>query len=297
MVAGFQAVYVQRNYRDRLNSAVDGNQSNDENFKGFNPKFGVLYNWNDRCKVYVNLSGSFQPPSFDQSLETAPDGNQLFNRLHAQTAVTIEIGITGEAGPFQWDLTLYHSSVRNELPDLTNGQGIPIGTVNAGKTFHQGIELGLQTQIGRSMLARGAGEEDGDRLVLKQTYTLSDFHFRDDPVYGDNRVAGTPVHFYKAELLYQHPSGFYIGANIEWNMVRYPVDEANTLFADSYALLGCRPGYKSKSRIDLFLDFKNLTNRIYAATVDVVGNAQVEGARSFNPGNGRSVYGGVSHTW
>ena len=26
-------------------------------------------------------------------------------------------------------------------------------------------------------------------------------------------------------------------------------------------------------------------------------DAQIEGARSFNPGNGRSVYGGVSYTW
>jgi iron complex outermembrane recepter protein len=42
ILAGFQAVYVQRNYRDRLNSSVDVNQSNNETFRGFSPKLGFL---------------------------------------------------------------------------------------------------------------------------------------------------------------------------------------------------------------------------------------------------------------
>lgn len=297
ILTGFQAVYVERNYHDRLDSPVDGNQSNNEDFRGFSPKLGFLYDWTDRCKAYLTVSGSFQPPSFDQSRETAADGNELFKRLDAQTAETVEVGTKGEAGPFSWDLAVYHSWVRNELLDLTNGQGVPLGTVNAGKTSHQGIEVGLQTELGHAMLARGAEKEGDDRLVLEQTYMLSDFHFRDDPVYAGNRIAGTPVHSYKAELHYEHPCGFYIGPNVEWNVVRYPVDEANTLFAGPYALLGCRLGYKNKRGLDVFLEVKNLTNRIYPATVEVVGNAQIEGGRSFNPGNGRSLYSGISCTW
>jgi outer membrane receptor protein involved in Fe transport len=110
ILTGFQAVYVQRNY-------VDGNQSNNEDFRGFSPKLGFLYQWNNQCKAYLNVSGSFQPPSFDQSLETAPDGNQLFNRLDAQTALTVELGTAGKAGPFSWDLAVYRSWVRNERLD------------------------------------------------------------------------------------------------------------------------------------------------------------------------------------
>jgi iron complex outermembrane receptor protein len=90
----------------------------------------LLYAWNDRCKAYLNVSGSFQPPSFDQSLETSNDGNQLFHRLDAQTAIAVEAGTAGEAGPFSWDVAVYYSWVRNELLDLTNGQGFPLGTVN-----------------------------------------------------------------------------------------------------------------------------------------------------------------------
>jgi iron complex outermembrane recepter protein len=74
------------------------------------------------------------------------------------------------------------------------------------------------------------------------------------------------------------------------------VDEANTLFAGPYALLGFRVGYKSSRGFEVFFEIKNLTDRIYIATVEPVGNAQIEGSRSFNPGNGRSLYGGISCT-
>ena len=53
-----------------------------------------------------------------------------------------------------------------------------------------------------------------------------------------------PVHVYEAQLLYQSPSGFYAGPNLQCNLSRYPVDEANTLFADSYVLLGFRAGFR-----------------------------------------------------
>ena len=69
--------------------------------------------------------------------------------------------------------------------------------------------------------------------MLEQTYNLSDFRFDGDAVYGDHRIAGNPVQAYKAEMRYEHPSGVYFGPNVEWNIVKYPVDEGQ------HAL--CRP--------------------------------------------------------
>jgi iron complex outermembrane receptor protein len=183
------------------------------------------------------------------------------------------------------------------LLDLTDGEGNPLGTVNAAHTSHQGIEAELETELGHGLLARATDPAQQDRLSFEQTDTISDFHFSDDPVYRNNRIAGTPVHYYKAELRYEHPCGFYCGPNVEWNVVKYPVDEANTLFADPYALLGFRMGYKSPRGFEVFLEAKNLTNKTYAATIEPVGKAQIEGTNDFNPGNGRSFYGGVSWIW
>ena len=297
VVTGFQGVYVERDYRDRLNNPVDGNQTNFQSFRGYSPKLGLLYEYEKLWKAYTTLSWTFQPPSFDQSQEAAPDGDELYNRLKPQKGVTIEVGTKGHVGPFEWDIAFYHTWLRDELLDLTNGQGISIGTVNAGKTVHQGVEFGLETELGHGFLVRGMEAEKADRLLFVQTYTYSDFHFQDSSVYGSNQIAGTPIHFYKAELRYEHPSGFYFGTNVEWNIVRYPVDEANTLYAGPYALLGCRFGYKNQKGFSAYIDLKNLTNRIYAATVEPVGNARVEGSDSFNPGNGRAVYSGISYAW
>ena len=297
ILTGCQFVYVERNYRDRLDVPANGSQTNSEDYRSVNPKLGLLYEWSDHCQAYLNGSRSFQPPSFDESLEAAADGDQLFNRLEAQTAVTIEAGTRGEYSIFSWDLAIYHSWVDHELLDLTNGHGSPLGTVNARHTCHQGIESELETKLAHNLLVRSPNSEKQDRLTAQQTFTWSDFHFAGDPVNGDNRIAGTPVYFYQAEVRYQHPGGFYFAPNVEWSISKYPVDEANTLFADPYALLGVRAGYKSDKGFAVFFEAKNLTNKIYAATVEPVGDARIEGSDSFNPGNGRSFYGGVSWKW
>jgi iron complex outermembrane receptor protein len=98
-------------------------------------------------------------------------------------------------------------------------------------------------------------------LRLSQPYTLNNFHFNDDPVYGDNRIAGIPIHIYEAELLYETANGFYAGPNLRCNFTHYPVDEANTLFADSYTLLGFKIGFRSKKGFSVFFETKNLTDK------------------------------------
>ena len=237
----------------------------------------------------------------------------MFHDLRAQHAWTLEFGTRGEVGRFQWDVALYRSWVRNELLDQNNAQGQPLGTINAPKTVHQGVEARLEAELFHSLFtksapvvrAKDAKDEKPagvrpatDRVVLEQAYTLSDLRFDDDAVYGDHRIAGTPVQFYKAELRYEHPRGFYLGANVEWNLVKYPVDEANSLFADPYALLGFRVGYRTKKGLQLSLEAKNVTNKIYAATVEPLGDARTSGdTASFNPGNGRAFYGGLSWVW
>ncbi len=315
LLAGFQAVYVDRVFRDGYHSATLGDQSHDDHFRAFNPKGGVAYQWNDKTLVYLNLSRSFQPVSFDESIgvQAGDDGGEVFHRLQAQHAITLELGTRGEAGPLTWDVTLYRSWVHHELLALNNSQGIPLGTVNADDTIHQGIEAGLEVELAHSLLV-GGGRPDRkteakdtggtrpvartDRLVLAQTYNLNDFRFDGDEVYGDHRIAGNPVQAYKAEIRYEHPSGFYAGPNVEWNIVKYPVDEANTLFADPYALLGFRAGYRTPKGFQVYFEGKNLLDKTYAAYVEPIADARIgDDNDSFSPGLGRAFYGGVSWSW
>jgi iron complex outermembrane recepter protein len=135
-------------------------------------------------------------------------------------------------------------------------------------------------------------------LSFDQSYTLNDFHFDQNPVYSDHRIAGIPIHVYEVQLLYESPLGFYAGPNVLCNLSRYPVDEANTLFADSYVLLGFRAGFRRTNGFSVFVDCRNLTNQRYASSIDVIADARTEpNPEIFHPGDGRSFYGGVSWSW
>jgi iron complex outermembrane receptor protein len=279
---------------------VEGDQSHTQNFYGWNPKVGMIYEVDKETQVFANFSGSWQPPSFDNMVEfeDGPNSSVVYTPLHAQRAWTVELGTRGEHGRFEWELSLYHSRLRHELLELNDAQGNDIGAVNVPHSYHQGIEAGLDVQLLDAIFYKNRKKNLSDQLTFSQTYTFNDFHFDDDPVYGDNRISGLPIHVYEAELLYLAPNGFYAGPNVQCSLKRYPVDQANTLYADPYCLLGFKIGYRAPKGWSAFVEAKNLINEHYPASVDPIADASVDDdARVFHPGDGRSVYAGISWTW
>ncbi|MCC6915700.1 TonB-dependent receptor, partial [Nitrosomonas sp.] len=94
---------------------------------------------------------------------------------------------------------------------------------------------------------------------------------------------------------YRHPEGYYLGPNVEWSPEKYYVDHANTVYADSYALLGFKIGKRSKAGFSWFAEARNLTNRKYAATTGVIDNAKGIDQAQFLPGDGRSFFAGLEY--
>jgi iron complex outermembrane receptor protein len=304
LLTGLQGIYVLRHFYDYFNDTLDGDQSAKQSFLGLNPKIGLLYELNDDSQAFINFSRTFQPPSFDNMVtfsDNDPGGSLTYTPLQPQHAWTIELGTRGKHGRFDWDLALYHSWVRNELQDLFDDLGQDRGDVNVARSYHQGIEAGLGVELWNS---KKVGDENGQSLKLNQTYTLNDFHFDHDPVYGNNRLAAIPIHVYEADLMYESPCGFYAGPNVQCNFSSYPVDQQNTLYAGAYTLLGFKIGYATdwgKSKLSVFVEAKNLTDKNYAASVDPIGDANPQGIfadpQVFHPGDGRSFYGGVTWSW
>jgi iron complex outermembrane recepter protein len=300
IVPGAQAIFAERRFKDEFFTDEAGNQSDRQNFWGFNPKLGAIYEINPQTQTFVNFSRSWQPPSIDNLVHftEGPNSSVVYTPLSPQHAWTIEIGTRGEYSRFEWELSLYRSWFRDELLEINNAFGNDIGTRNVPRTIHQGIEASLEIELLRGILVPEQSNRAGDRLSFDQSYALNDFHMDQNAVYGDNRLPGIPLHAYEAELLYQSPSGFYAGPSLQCNLSRYPVDEANTLFADSYVLVGFRAGFRRSNGFSVFIDCRNLTNQTYAAAIDVIADARTEpNPEIFHPGDGRSFYGGVSWTW
>ncbi len=279
LIGGLQWSYASRKTRDKFLS--DGDHSGHPTYMSFSPKAGLLVEVTETSQVFANISRSFEPPSFGELSNVTGGG---IRDLKEQEAWTLEFGTRGEANRFRWDLAYYYSWIENELLSLNDAQGNPLGTVNAGETRHQGIELGLDVEL-------------IDKLVLRGIYNWSRFRFNGDPVYSDNPLPGIPEHFLRAELIYEHPAGFYFGPSLEWIFKGYPVDMNNTLFASSYALLGVRGGYRTERGVSFFVEGRNLTNEVYAATTGVIADAGGRDSAQFLPGDGRSIYFGMEFRW
>jgi iron complex outermembrane recepter protein len=302
LVAGVQGTYAQRHFSDFFNTSVDGDQSRNLIFRGLNPKFGMIYELTDKDQIFANFSKSWQPPSFDDMVEfdTGPNTSQVMTPLQPQWAWTAEVGTRGENGRFEWELALYHSWVRNELMDVYNPlTDVDEGGLNIPHSTHQGIEAGLETRLLDSIFVQEDKTHAGDRLTLRQNYTLTDLRFDNNANFGNNRIAGVPMNDYQVQLMYESGRGFYAGPNLHWVITRFPVDNANTLYCSAYALLGFRAGIRLGKGFSVFFDARNLLDQRYASSVDPVSSASAyePEVQVFHPGDPRSFYGGVSWVW
>jgi iron complex outermembrane receptor protein len=136
------------------------------------------------------------------------------------------------------------------------------------------------------------------------THIYSDFKFVDNTSFGNNALPGFPTVILRGEILYRFgervsgtPSS-YFGPKLESVPRKAPMDYANTLYNDSYAILGFKAGQTIDQTWSWFLDARNLTNQKYAATTNISANytvpaVQSDGGRRYYPGDGRSLYAGV----
>ncbi len=313
LLAGASFTYAVRNFDDNFLSDANGDQSRDQDYYGFSPKLGVLYDLDERSQLFANVSRSFEPPTAVETVGLGgPTGDVLTRELDAQTATTVEVGTRGEAGRFKWELAYYYSWLNDELLTVNDARGNPLGTVNGPDTHHQGVELGLDAvlwQSSPSYVATRASAKSAkavapvqsqavDKLTLRQVFNWNDFRFDGSEAYGDNRLAGAPEFFYRAELMFESSSGFYVGPNFQ-AVSRLYADYANTLYADSYALLGVRLGYRSPKGWTIFAEARNLTDVNHASTAEPIADARTSfgPARVFHPGEPRSFYGGIEYRW
>ncbi|MCC7267827.1 MAG: TonB-dependent receptor [Caulobacteraceae bacterium] len=281
LTAGGTLGRAERHYRS---FAVPGqpatfNLDASRTYDWFAPRIGLLWEAPDGVQVFANLTRSVEPPSFN-SLTPANIG---FAPVRPQEAWTAELGTRGRRGPLTWDLAYYRAVLDGELLQYAvNGPGgpFPAATFNADETIHQGIEAAVDWRFA-----------EGWRL--RQTWTWSDFRFRNDAQYGDNRLPIVPEHFYRAELRYEHPSGWFVAPSVEWSAADSWVDYNNTVRAPAYARRHLGAGWRLDDRVLVFLDARNLTDEAYVSNVQAQ-LAVTPATAAYWPGDGRAVFGGLA---
>ena len=246
------------------------------------PQASLRWSLSPEAVFFAGVSQTAEAPTFDDLIVvsgTYPQLTRHSQSLQTQRATTWEIGARGEHGPFGWDVTAYHGEWTNEILRLANARGAALGAVNAGPTRHLGVETTAHWRL----------LDQGQRLTLNVSGVWNCFYFENDPVFGRNRLAGAPPHVGSAELLYEHPRGFFGAAGLDWTAGQTPVDHAGRMTYGGHSLAHLRAGWRSKTWT-VFADVRNVFDQWnIASTAGVLDIARNPAATSiFLPGVGRS---------
>ena len=261
------------------------------------PRLGFTWQASPATQWFGNLSRSVEPAhpwsmiwgsnQYFAAGNGASTGRQRAPvKLDNQTATTLELGARGEGRIGRWELTGYYAHVNHELlsVEVVPVPNLFIAENNASPTVHRGIEAGLDSTLWQGRTGR---------LSLRQAYTFSDFRYRHDDRFGDNRLPGLPMHFYQAELRYDHASGLYAAVNTEYASKVF-VDYANSYRADNHLIFGSRVGFDAPTgRWQGWLELRNLGDRHYAATVTPGYDDGGRDVARSTPGEGFGVYAGL----
>ncbi|CAG8871293.1 TonB-dependent receptor family protein [Pseudomonas fluorescens] len=295
LTTGLAAIYTRR--ESDVTYPQEGGKTSLHDWD-YAPRVGLRYQLTPDLQLFGNLSRSVEAPHpwsliyssnirFPAGSGVATGAQRQPITLQNQTATTLEIGGRGDSTLGQWSLAWYYAQVRHELLSvLPDANATTPYELNASPTVHQGVEASLLSPLW--------SPDDGGQLSLRQSYTFSDFHYRDDERFGDNRLPGLPMHYYQGELRYDWAQGFFAAVNTQW-VSKVAVDYANSYYADPYAIFGATLGYNApKGDWQTWLDMRNLTDKHYAATVTPgYDDKGLDAARS-TPGEGMAMYVGVS---
>lgn len=257
----------------------------------FSPQLSFLYKPNEVRTFYFSVSRGFSLPATEETLTSTGNINP---EIKPETGYNFELG--GKLHFFNKKLYTQIAIYRMEIKDLLVAKRIgddQYEGVNAGKTFHEGIEISLN-----------------HNWPINQTFNLNSYvgtsignyefkEFVDNGNdYSGNKLTGVPANTASAGFTLNTNSGFYLTADFQFTD-KIPLNDSNADFSDSYSLLNLKTGYQFeilsglKAHIDAGVN--NVTNEKYASMIltnaTAVGNAQ---PRFYYPGLPINYFGIIS---
>ncbi|MDQ1167590.1 TonB-dependent receptor [Flavobacterium sp. SORGH_AS_0622] len=257
----------------------------------FSPQLSFLYKPNEVRTFYFSVSRGFSLPATEETLTSTGNINP---NIKPETGYNFELG--GKLHFFNKKLYTQIAVYRMEIKDLLVAKRIgddQYEGVNAGKTFHEGIEISLNHNwpINRIFnLNSYIGTSIGNYEFKEFVDNGNDF--------SGNKLTGVPANTASAGFTLNTSSGFYFTADFQFTD-KIPLNDSNADFSDSYSLLNLKTGYQFeilsglKAHIDAGVN--NVTNEKYASMIltnaTAVGNAQ---PRFYYPGLPINYFGIIS---
>jgi len=268
------------------------NQSGNYSFEPIlSPRLGLNYQLNQHSMLYASISHGFSPPKLEETL--LPDG-LINNDIQPETGWNYEIGSRGKLikNIFNYEIAIYLMDIDNLLVARRTGDDQFIG-VNAGKTIHKGMEIGLNYFL----LNKPAIQLSHSNSFSLHRYTFDEFEDLDDD-YAGNDLTGVPDKTFFSQLHLTMTSGFYTYLNYQF-VGEIPLRDDNSVYADGYQLVNLKSGYKKifsdHFQLDAYIGLNNIFNEKYASMLLInAGSFGNKPPRYYYPGEPTNYYSGIS---
>ena len=96
-------------------------------------------------------------------------------------------------------------------------------------------------------------------------------------------------------MRYENPLGFYFTPNVEISPQGFFIDAKNKIKSSNYWVLGLNTGFDFNKKFSIYLNAKNLLDKKYAPTADVLTSSAVADPQVYYPANGRSFFAGLKY--
>jgi iron complex outermembrane recepter protein len=256
------------------------------------PMAGLAVRVTRLSSLYANFATAFETPTTTE-LGNQADGSAGLNRdLLPQYSRTIEAGAKGIAASMSYEVSLFHTGVRDELIQfqIPGGNG-RMYFKNAGRTRRDGVELaGEWSPTGPGLTG----------IDLDWGYAYSRFRFVDfvsgTAQLAGNLIPGIPAHQLQLSATRRFTRGGFAVA--EWSAKSSVwANDANTVSARRFDVLNLRAGRDigvGHAQISPMLAVSNALDRHYAGSVVINATAAGTAApKFFEPSPGRTWLAGA----
>ena len=252
------------------------------------PRLSIGYIHENNQTYYFTISHGFSAPTLEETL--TPDG--LINpEIQPEKGWNLEIGNKARVHErFSYDISIYSMWIFDLLvarrTDFDQFTGI-----NAGKTRHSGIEIQTKWDL---------RNEENSIIQWINSGHFTHYRFLDfideGNDYSGNILTGTPSQSIHS-ILHFSQSFFY--GNVHFQYVdEMPVNDANSIYSESYSLvnakIGLRKNLEDRFHFDIYLGLNNFFDTHYASMLQI--NAASFGGsepRYYYPGLPRHLFGGA----
>jgi iron complex outermembrane recepter protein len=246
-------------YHNYMNSSL-GQKS----YQQFTPKIGATYSINKNIGVYGNYSQGFAPPGLTAIFRPKPNSNPIafYTDLVPASFENYELG--GWTSFFKkkvlLDISIYQMQGENELLSIKQADN-STDYQSAGKTLHQGIELGVLIKPIQKIHFRFGGTVANHQYI---DFKISEKE--NDLVKNLNNkiMPSAPKTIWNTELAYYPSFLKKMRMTLEWQYVSsYYQNQINTIKYTGYHLFNFRVGYKWKG-LEIYTNVMNIANSLYA---------------------------------